>query len=325
MNGLALYRPGARVSAYWHARFALGLARYPHCLAKFNGGAMRVRSCLRESISASYLRTPVPVQSTLGFQIRLNPSDFMYVSPSIAALGWWEAGTAELVHSLSASVRTFVDVGANIGFFSLLAWVCGRPDLQIFAFEPEPVSFELLKESVLLNGAACIRLAELALSNSSGPKVLYISSDGNAGGHSLQSTGGGPRLTVDSMRFDDFARTHNLHSVDLLKIDVEGGEPECLDGCGEWITTGRVPFAIVEWWPDRWHQFPELLRKLSTDYLAFPFDPSLPFWSLTQRPLASAAAGCNIFFIHRSQIGTLGHKLVRRPHFYRESGGNPAE
>ena len=75
----------------------------------------------------------------------------MIVAPNLLMRNAWEVHETELVKRLLKPGMTFVDIGANIGYFTLLAGRVMGPGSKVFAFEPEPRSFELLRRNVVVN------------------------------------------------------------------------------------------------------------------------------------------------------------------------------
>lgn len=143
--------------------------------------------------------------------------------------------------------EVFVDVGANIGIFTLLA---SQYFSKVYAFEPLPPAFEAIKANV----AHCrnVILKQVALSNSDGKTTIYQNAIGMGGSslHPFSETA--PRLTnkknwnqfeVQTARIDSVLG--DLNRVDLVKIDVEGHEVQVIAGALEFIRRNR-PILYVE-------------------------------------------------------------------------------
>ena len=125
-----------------------------------------------------------------------------------------------------------LDVGANIGWFSLLFSRYGPANIQIFAFEPDPLNYELLKKNVQQNSATQITCCSEALSDKVEKKTLYLYPSKNRGRHSLLPINQGQQVEVSTTTLDTFLEEHKLDydRVKFVKIDVEGYEYFVLKG-----------------------------------------------------------------------------------------------
>lgn len=145
------------------------------------------------------------------------------------------------------------DIGANIGLYTLYASL--MPGVRVVAFEPLSSTFALLAQNIALNGAGeratpiC-----LALSKASGLLPFYLASaEAATAMHAL----GAPenvrgrfepagKQMVISMRADEFARQMSLPAPDHVKIDVDGHEPQVLEGMGELLAQVKTVWIEVE-------------------------------------------------------------------------------
>jgi FkbM family methyltransferase len=176
----------------------------------------------------------------------------------------------------------FVDVGANYGFYSLLA-ALWNPHLHVVAFEPLRPIYEGLRKNVKLNHLSQRIVCEnLALSSQSGPATLYLPA---AEGKDLESSGTlataswqvrqkAQPVTVEGVQFDDYEARHPMR-VDLIKIDVEDFEADVLHGMAG-IVRRDQPFIVCEILPrNREHKNERTLQALeSLDYTAYWMTPS---------------------------------------------------
>lgn len=154
------------------------------------------------------------------------------------------------------SEGVFMDIGSNIGLHSLFA-ACflhqrgGKG--KVYAFEPVPRLRDQLSRSVALNGFDNVIILEFACGNEKKTSTIFHNL-GNMGASSLTTAlEGSVGTSVQIKRLDDQfgARTR----VDLIKIDVEGYEPQVLDGAKELIEAQK-PVLIIEFSPitsDRQH------------------------------------------------------------------------
>jgi len=111
-----------------------------------------------------------------------------------------------------------VDIGAHIGSFTIQAAKMGA---RVFAYEPEPGNYELLKTNIALNGVEKLVSAyQLAIMTYTGMGELKFNAR-NFGGHTLCGNLSGPKIKVDVL---DFSEIQNSKMIDFLKMDCEGCE-----------------------------------------------------------------------------------------------------
>ncbi len=151
------------------------------------------------------------------------------------ASGLLEPETVLLFRRLLKPGMTFVDVGAHIGWYSLIAACAVGENGRVYAFEPDPSNFDLLKKNIVVNdyeGRAI--LVRKAVSETAGVVSLFPGKD-DSGGSSLYATpGAGTRsVEVETITLDDFFAKQNWPKVDLMKMDIEGAESRALRGMAE--------------------------------------------------------------------------------------------
>ncbi len=143
----------------------------------------------------------------------------------------------------------FIDMGSNIGLYSLIASkIIGRKG-RVYSFEPTPETFLRLKQNVFLNKKKNISLYNIALSNISGRQEFSISHDGYDAWNSFSKPSGGKvieKILVNSITFDDFIYQNNLKGIDLIKIDVEGWEINVLKGGQNYFNKSTSAAIIIE-------------------------------------------------------------------------------
>jgi FkbM family methyltransferase len=122
----------------------------------------------------------------------------------------------------------FYDIGANVGFFTLIGAKAVGPTGQVYAFEPVPESAHVLRRNLALNGVENVCILELAVSGASGEGWMKFDADLARAALSSAASGGGLRVPVTSL--DDAVERSGLRPPDLIKIDVEGGETGVIRG-----------------------------------------------------------------------------------------------
>jgi FkbM family methyltransferase len=143
---------------------------------------------------------------------------------------------------------TFIDIGANVGYFTVLAGRIVGPAGRVYAFEPFPSNVNLIYLNARANGLDNVRIYPFALSDASTAFVVYTV-DSNAG---LKEFNGNPeeicgRDIVLSTTLDEVLL--GLDKVDVLKIDIEGSEYKAIKGGRDLIRRHR-PVIATEFFPD---------------------------------------------------------------------------
>jgi FkbM family methyltransferase len=146
--------------------------------------------------------------------------------------GRYEDDNVEVLHSfIRDDTRTFVDAGANLGYFSLLVGARIRPYGKVFAFEPHPGLAELARRNAFINGLEpIITVYPFGLSDAEADTDFSFPK-GHLGGGLIGNTELPERFDVVRsrvQRLDDVLDADV--AVDLMKIDVEGHEPEVMRG-----------------------------------------------------------------------------------------------
>jgi FkbM family methyltransferase len=123
-----------------------------------------------------------------------------------------------------------IDVGANLGGFTVpVANSIGEEGIVV-AVEPEPVNSAFLRKSIAANSLSNVRVVQRAAFDRTGPVDLFLSDDFNVGAHSLFSHGMNRTISVRGDTLDNIFQSLRLTKVDFLKMDVEGAEVEALHG-----------------------------------------------------------------------------------------------
>lgn len=132
--------------------------------------------------------------------------------------------------------QVFLDIGANIGFYSLFAAKRVGKSGRVVSFEPDPMTFESLRRSLAFNSFDWAKPINMALSDREAEMPFYTVTDGSA--HSLvpeierKAKRYSGQIPVRVARLDDLFRegTIDVPRIDLIKIDVEGEEPRTVAG-----------------------------------------------------------------------------------------------
>ncbi len=173
-----------------------------------------------------------------------------FVSQRLREHGIWEPYETSLVLSLLRPGDVFIDVGANVGYFSVVAASVVGAQGAVFAFEPDPDNCRLLRANAGLNGLDDrIFVVEAALSDVSGPGELFLSAD-NLGDHQIYA-GDEQRSSVPVALLDGGKYlAGRLQRIDLLKVDTQGSEYQVMAGLAPLLKElARPPRIIIELTP----------------------------------------------------------------------------
>jgi FkbM family methyltransferase len=222
----------------------IGLTRIP--------GAAQLRDWVLRSLTpAGRILVTFP-----RFQMYLNPRD-TGLSRELIAGEAYESFEADLFLGLLTPGMVIIDVGANVGYYGMLAASCTGDGVTVYAFEPEQATYAYLAANVELNQLTGVIPINSALSNVEGPLTFY-SNASNLGKHSILPEAADESIAVEvpCTTLDTFVRSNHVDRLDVLKLDVEGAEGLVIDGGWSAIERFR-PIVFLEFTP-------EWLRKTGT-------------------------------------------------------------
>ena len=224
----------------------------------------------RESL---ILRYQIWNDETLKLVIPEN--DLRTASFTILANGHYESLLEIVIFELSAQSKKFVDIGANMGFYSLGASLINK-ELEVLAFEPNPNIRKSLIQNIELNHLGKnIEVFEFALSDFKGESTFSVPAFTGSGGGSLKNLhpeeGSPTEFSVKVEKLDNLQK--QINGADLFKIDVEGAEFQLIKG-GEEIIAEDHPTIVVELlrkWMKPFESTPQDVINLLTEleYLCF--------------------------------------------------------
>jgi FkbM family methyltransferase len=160
--------------------------------------------------------------------------------------GTFETAERAFVDRFLQPGMTVLDVGAHHGFYAMLASRRVGPSGQVIAFEPSSRERKRLMTHLRLNRCTNVRVESFALTDKEGKAPLFVVEGTATGCNSLRPPAVAEPTTtewVQTVRLDDYLRTHGTSRVDLVKVDVEGGELAALRGAAELL--GRQPRPVL--------------------------------------------------------------------------------
>jgi len=183
-----------------------------------------------------------------GSKMYVNSRD-VGVTPFLLEWGCYEKYETELFKRLVKKGMVVVDIGANIGYYTLLAAHLVGDEGKVFAFEPDPYNYDLLCKNIDVNGYRNVIPVQKAVSSKSGETELFLDKS-NLGGHSLSEANvdKGASITVEVTSLDDYFKNKDCE-IDVIKMDVQGSEMEVLEGMTNTINQSDNLKIITEFWP----------------------------------------------------------------------------
>ena len=197
-----------------------------------------------------------------GHEMFLDPTDAI-ISPFLLRDGYFEPYETTLMEAAIKPGQVVLDIGANIGYYTLLfARLVGESG-KVFAFEPDPANYELLRKNVRANGYHNVVFVRKAVADSSGPLSLYLCPDNKGDHRAFDSHDGRPSIPIEATSLDEYFDGYD-GPIDFIKMDIQGSEGRALRGMKGLLAKHPDVKIITEFWPAGLHRSGVEAR----DYLA---------------------------------------------------------
>ena len=251
--------------------------------------------------------------------IKITTNQTSYLTQLLFWNGYKKFEYSEIFEDLSKNINTFLDIGSNIGYYSLLA-VKANSTIKVNAFEPAKGPKYYLKKNIQINNFENNILHEnIALSDSSGKIDFYevenvkyqflehnLAGEGNAG--TKKTSRNFVKNTVNSKTLNQFFEDAKIKNIDLIKIDTEGTEIDILNSGVDNIKKFQ-PIIICE------TLFNNIESELddffnSLDYLFFNHTPlGLVKVSTIKRKTDNGIRNC--FFVPKSKLDLISKFVIK--------------
>lgn len=191
---------------------------------------------------------PIPIK--VGDVLLLMAPKSAVVTDIWSGCRFEEQREAEFLLRLLQPGTTFLDVGANTGLFTIAA---AKKDssIQVYAFEPCAWTFQVLQENIQLNELQNVQLYRTALGDYIGEATLQVNARGRDGLNTIgRPTHPGSQVVaqkkVPITTLDRFLTEHDLSSVEVMKVDVEGAELLVFRGARKLLEPKDAPLILYE-------------------------------------------------------------------------------
>jgi FkbM family methyltransferase len=249
---------------------------------------------------------------TNDLELVFRPEEVNSLISGLLAFGDTERSEREALLTAAAEARTILDIGANVGWYSL-HFSRVAPQARIVAFEPVPVVYDRLLEHLALNGVTQVVTERLALQDKEQTDFLYFheAETGASSARNNRGFDGTKREAVQTTTLDRYCQAKGLEP-ELIKCDVEGSEWAVVKGGVETLKRCRPVIFL------------ELLRKWSANFGYHPNDVikflkamGYRTWAidagnrLTEcAEISDATVATNFLFTHPERHGPLLDKLA---------------
>jgi len=188
----------------------------------------------------SRLKTPFEVEGHKMYLTR----PFLFVSFG----GIYEPLETSLVKKLIKKGDVVVDLGAHIGYYTLIFAKLVGNEGKVFAFEPNPDNFALLNKNIKMNGYINVVTEQKAVANKTGKTRFYLSPD-NAGDHRIYDLHDGRQfIEIDVTSLNDYFKEYEGR-LNFIKMDIQGAEAAAIEGMSHLLSKNKVLKIMSEFWP----------------------------------------------------------------------------
>jgi FkbM family methyltransferase len=184
----------------------------------------------------------------LGHKMIVNPDDKI-ISYRLRKGIIYEKASVKAIMANVKEGQTFVNIGANIGYFTLiLSHIVGQKG-RGYSFEPDPTNFSYLKRNIELNGYENIVLEQRAVGDIAGTTYLYLNNKGNQGDHrTWKGEENREKTIINITTLNNYFRGIDL-KVDFIKMDIQGAEALALKGMSDILSVNKDIKILMEFWP----------------------------------------------------------------------------
>lgn len=170
------------------------------------------------------------------------------LSSSLYYYGNYEPFETSLFKKLIKSGDIVVDVGAHIGYYTLISSGLVGNTGKVFSFEPDPNNLVLLQRCVKVNRLANVTIVNKAVSNVNEKINFYLSNENKGDNRMFIENNREKKIQVDCTTLDAYFAKSN-HKIDFIKMDIQGAEVKALQGMSKILRNNKDVILTIEFWP----------------------------------------------------------------------------
>ncbi len=166
------------------------------------------------------------------------------INRELALIKIHEPKSTEYLKAILKKNMLVIDIGANIGYYALIEAKAGA---KVIAFEPTPKNIEILKKNIEINKFENqILVSDKAISDKKGTEKLYLGFS-NSGNSMIPLNEN--HILIKSVTLDEYLSKQNIKKVDIIRMDIEGGELKAVKGMEKLLTENPPKHLFIELHP----------------------------------------------------------------------------
>lgn len=179
-------------------------------------------------------------------KLYIDKQDLIISEKLLCSKVWEDHETKLYIKSLQKG-QILLDIGAHIGYYTLLGSEIVGKKGKVYAFEPDPKNFQILQRNVKENKCTNVVLINKAVCDRGGKIKLYLNKENTGDHRTYNSKGGRKSIEIDSISLDEYFSANQ--KVDFIKIDIQGGEFKALKGASKILKGNKNLKIFSEFWP----------------------------------------------------------------------------
>jgi FkbM family methyltransferase len=214
--------------------------------SKINKDLLKELECFCKKYNYLYSLDSENIYNIHNYKMYIPPSNTDGIFISLRTNNIWEkAVTKSLIYKINElNINSFIDVGANIGYYSLLF---SMKNINTYAFEPNNTNYKILQKNITLNNIGCCTLYNFGLGEKEEKLSFYYRNEKSGHGTFYNNI-----KEQQNLNLSDTIDVKTLDSIDIvgdniaIKIDVEGFELSVLKGMNNLLESNRIKLLCIE-------------------------------------------------------------------------------